>query len=117
MRYILLFLYIIINIFFFTMNYEMFTILDYINYGAGTLYISPILFVDFIGLLFVVIFFLADSVKEEKKNKIILQKNTKIDQLEKELEITMLKLENNYLKEEIAINTLEKPLSVDVINP
>lgn len=49
------------------MNYEMFTITDYVNYGNGTLYVSPILFVEFLGLLFVVCFFILDTQKDNSK--------------------------------------------------
>ncbi|NJM80111.1 MAG: hypothetical protein HC854_11790 [Flavobacterium sp.] len=49
------------------MNYEMFIITDYINYGGGSLFVSPILFVDFIGFMFVIMFFILNGIKEKKK--------------------------------------------------
>lgn len=102
MRFVFLFFYIIINVYFFIMNYEMFTITDYVNYGNGTLYVSPILFVEFLGLLFVVCFFILDTQKDNSKKKLIEQFETTIKNLKSEIEVLNVKLENRELKKENA---------------
>lgn len=100
MRFIILFIYIISNVYFFVMNYEMFTITDYINYGNGTFYFSPILFVEFIGLIFIIMFFILDSEKEKSKKKMTQNFESIISNLKKEIEILNVRLENKELKKE-----------------
>lgn len=102
MKYVLLFFYIIINVYFFVMNYEMFTITDYINYGNGSLNISPVLFLEFIALVFIIAFFFLDSIKDDLKKKLINSLETTINNLKSEIEVLNVKLENRELKKENA---------------
>lgn len=102
MRYVFLFFYIIINVYFFVMNYEMFTITDYINYGNGTFYVSPILFVEFVALIFVIGFFILDSQKDKSKKKLIEKFEATTSNLKKEIEVLNVRLENRELKKENA---------------
>lgn len=91
MRYFLLMLYVICNLFLYILNFEVFNSEVRLDFGFKILTTMPIILVQVLGLLFVVIFFFVEKFKEIRNSIQIQTLETKINLLMKDLEIKDLK--------------------------
>jgi uncharacterized membrane protein len=92
MRYILLFIYVIINAFLYVLNYEVFNSIVNLDFGFGIYSIMPIVLIQILGLLFVLGFYFNNKNSEFKHNIEIERHETKYKILQQEHEIEMLKM-------------------------
>lgn len=91
MRYFTLILYIIINLFLYILNYELFNSVANVDFGFGIFGIMPIVLMQVIGLFFLGLLFYTDKIKEINKRIQIEKLETKNTLLAKDLEIKKLK--------------------------
>lgn len=91
MRYFTLILYIIINLFLYILNYELFNSVANVDLGFGIFGIMPIVLMQVIGLFFLGLLFYTDKIKEINKRIQIEKLETKNTLLAKDLEIKKLK--------------------------
>ena len=94
MKNILLLFYIIINVFLYILNFELFNTSTSIDLGFTTITTMPILMVLLIGFVFVGLFYWLDKSNQENSNNEIARFNDKVLLLEKDLEIMSLKHTN-----------------------
>ena len=91
MKNILLLFYIIINVFLYILNFELFNTLTSIDLGFTTITTMPILLVLLVGLSFVGLFYWLEKSNQDKSSNEIDRLNDKILLHEKDLEIMSLK--------------------------
>ncbi len=101
MRNILLFFYLIVNIFLYILNIELFNSVVDIDFGFFVLSFIPLVMLQMIGLIFVLAFYYLDKNKETKKKIEIERLYDKNTIQQKELEIVNLKLENKAIENTI----------------
>ncbi len=91
MRYLLIFIYVVVNIFVFVLNWDLFTTQLDLDLGFGLFTLLPFLVLQLFGLLVLVIFAIVDGMKDLKRELKISELQNKVVQLEKDVEITFLK--------------------------
>lgn len=111
MRYLLLFLFLIINVFLYVLNFELFNSIVNMDFGFDVFATMPILIMLFIGLLFILLFILIGNNDDKKYKMIMTQLESKISLLEKDLEIKDLKQQVNR-----NIEVLENPTIIEPEN-
>ena len=94
MRKLLLLVFLVINVFLYILNMELFNSVVDIDFGFAVVSFMPLILLQLIGLLFVLAFFFLDMNRESKKINAIQKLTDKNTILEKDIEITNLKLEN-----------------------
>jgi type III secretory pathway component EscV len=92
MRNLILLGYLIIAIFLYTLNFELFHSAADINIGLGIFTTYPLLILMALGLIFCLFFFLVDKNKQMKTDSIIENLKNEIIILKKDLEIASLKM-------------------------
>ena len=92
-RYILIFVYIAINILLFVLNWDLFTIILDFDLGFGTFKVLPFFILQVIGLLVLGIFAVIDGMKDLKREVLITDLQKKLMELQKDTEIAKLKEE------------------------
>jgi Zn-finger domain-containing protein len=90
-KYILLFLYVAVSIFLFTLNWDLFTTTLDFDLGFGTYKLLPLFVLQIFGGLVLGIFALVDYMKDLKREVKITELNKRVMQLEKDSEIATLK--------------------------
>lgn len=91
MRYFTLIVYIIINLYLYILNYELFNSIANVDFGFGIFGSMPIVLVQIIGLFFIGLLFFTDKLKETNKKIQIEKLEAKNILLAKDLEIKQLK--------------------------
>lgn len=91
MRNVLLFLYIIVTVFLYVLNFELFNSQVNMDFGFGVYNTMPILFIVMIGLLFLILFVLIGNYTEKRSKSAVSKLESRIALLEKDLEIKDLK--------------------------
>lgn len=91
MRNVLLFLYIIIIVFLYILNFDLFNSQVNMDFGFGVYNTMPILYIIVIGLVFLLLFVLIGNYVEKRNKSIVSSLESKIALLEKDLEINDLK--------------------------
>lgn len=103
MRNLLLMGYLIISVFLYTLNFELFQTGRDIDLGFGVFTTFPVLIVMAIGLVFCLLFFLIDKNKQMKNEAIIENLKNEITIHKKDLEIATLKMNSSVVEPPIVI--------------
>ncbi len=104
MKYILIFVYFVVSILLFVLNWDLFTTVVNVDLGFGSYNLWPFFLLQIFGALLLGIFALVDGMKDLKREVKISELQNRVMQLEKDIEI-------NYLKESRKIEpVLGQPL-------
>jgi type III secretory pathway component EscV len=103
MRNILLMGYIIISVFLYTLNFELFQTGRDIDLGFGIFTTFPVIIVMAIGLIFCLFFFLIDKNKQMKNEALIDNLKNEITIHKKDLEIATLKMNSMVIESPIVV--------------
>lgn len=88
---LIVFLYVAVNIFLLVLNFSLFTATLNIDLGFGIFTLMPLLFLQVMGLLFLLLFNLVYKSLDNKKNYEILLLEKTVSNLEKDVELVSLK--------------------------
>lgn len=91
MKYIIIYIYVAINIFLLILNWNLFSSSINIDLGFGVFNIPPLVLIQIIGLVALVIFALLDGVKDLKREVLVSDLQKQILSLEKDSIINVLK--------------------------
>jgi uncharacterized membrane protein len=91
MRNILLLFYIVINVFLYVLNFELFNTSTSIELGFTSFTAMPILLMLFLGMFFIALFYWLDHTNQHEYRMNIEHLNDQIKLHEKDLEIMSLK--------------------------
>ncbi len=91
MRYILIFVYIVVSILLFVLNWDLFTTVVNVDLGFGSYNLLPFFLLQIFGALILGIFALVDGMKDLKREVKISELQNRAIQLEKDIEIISLK--------------------------
>ncbi|WP_445736445.1 hypothetical protein [Mariniflexile sp.] len=91
MKYIIIYIYIAINVFLLILNWNLFSTSINIDLGFGVFYMPPLILVQVIGLAAIILFAIHDGVKDLKRERIISDLQNTITSLEKDSIINNLK--------------------------
>lgn len=95
MKYVLIFIYLAVNVLLFVLNWDLFTaVLDF-DLGFGTFKALPLLILQIFGGVVLAIFVLMDGIKDLKQTVKISGLQKTILTLEKDAEIASLKKNND----------------------
>ena len=103
MRNLILFLYLIINVFLYTLNFELFNSSVNVDFGFGVFSTMPLILIQLIGLVFILLFVFIDKNKALKNTLLVERLEDRNKILLKDLEINQLKLKNILLAEQTVI--------------
>lgn len=98
MKIVLLFLYIVVNVFLYILNFEVFNSQVDIDFGFGIFSTMPLILLQVVGFVFALLFFLTGQKADAKHALAIDKLEDKILILEKDIEISNLKAANAYEK-------------------
>lgn len=90
-KYVIIFIYIAINILLLVLNWSLFTQSNNLDFGFGVYYASPYILLQILGFLALVIFAIYDGFKDLKREIHISDLEKKIFQLQKDAEIKGMK--------------------------
>lgn len=93
MKYVILFIYIAINVLLFFFNWKLFTTVLEIDLGMGKYNVLPLLIIQIIGLLLMGVYMVWDRMKDLKREVLITNLKKRIVELQKNNEIQHLKEE------------------------
>ncbi|WP_372745332.1 hypothetical protein [Lutibacter sp.] len=91
MKYLLIFIYVVINIFIFILNWDLFTAQLDVDLGFGMYSLPPFFLLQIFGLFIILLFAIVDGLKDLKRELKISELQNKIIGLEKDAEIAILK--------------------------
>lgn len=101
MKIILVFLYIVINVFLYILNFEVFNSQVDIDFGFGIFSTMPIILLQVVGFVFTLLFYFLGQKADTKFNNAIEKLEDNILILEKDIEISNLKAANALKKIEV----------------
>ena len=110
MRNLLLLLYLIINVFLYILNMELFNSVVDVDFGFAIVSFMPLILLQVVGLLFVLSFYFLDKNREITNLNTVQKLTDQKTILEKDIEINNLKFANQ-------INTLnvEAPIEATIV--
>ncbi|NRT13821.1 type III secretory pathway component EscV [Flavobacterium sp. 28A] len=103
MRNILLLGYLILNVFLYTLNFEIFHTPQAIDLGFGIFTTFPLLITMAFGLIFCLFFFLMDKNKQMKNEAIIENLKNEITIHKKDFEIATLKMNSSPIEPQVLV--------------
>lgn len=103
MRNIYLMGYLIITVFLYTLNFELFNIGADLDLGFGVFITFPVVIMMVIGLVFCLLFFLTDKNKQMKNEAIIENLKNEVAIHKKDLEIATLKMNTTVIDTPIVV--------------
>ena len=91
MKYIIIYIYVAINIFLLILNWNLFSTSINIDLGFGVFHLPPLVLIQIIGLVALVVFAILDGVKDLKREVLVSELQKQILSLEKDSIIHDLK--------------------------
>lgn len=94
MKYIIIYIYVAINVFLLILNWNLFSSSINLDLGFGVYNMPPLIMLQIIGLVALIIFAVLDGVKDLKREVVISELQKTILGLEKDAVITKLQNKN-----------------------
>lgn len=91
LRYLIIFVYIAVNILLLVLNWDLFTGSNNLNFGFGVYYASPYVLLQVLGLIALVAFAGYDGIKDLTREVYVSKLEKKILELKKDSEINSIK--------------------------
>lgn len=91
MKYIIIYIYVAINIFLLILNWNLFSTSINIDLGFGVFYLPPLILIQIVGLVALIVFAILDGVKDLKREVLVTDLQKQILGLEKDSIINGLK--------------------------